>query len=170
MAAEAGCGEARPRLACARGGAYFAAMPLHLLKLCVGAESISDLEEWIAQRMAQRQARGEPVEQLHTTRMVPKKVGEILDGGSLYWVIKGQIAARQRLTDIRRFTDAEGIGRCHLVMEPVVVPVEPRPFRPFQGWRYLQAKDAPRDLSEHGGDLGEMPEELRRELAGLGLL
>lgn len=145
-------------------------MPLHLLKLCVGAESISDLEEWIAQRMAQRLARGEPIEQLHTTRMVPKKIGEILDGGSLYWVIKGQIAARQRLTDIRPFTDAEGIGRCHLVMEPVVVAVEPRPFRPFQGWRYLQAKDAPRDLAEHGGDLGEMPEELRRELAGLGLL
>ncbi len=146
------------------------AMSLHLLKLCVGAESISDLEDWIAERQAQRRARGEPLEQLHTTRMVPKKIEEILDGGSLYWVIKGQISARQRLTDIRPFTDGEGIGRCHLVMEPVVVPVEPRPFRPFQGWRYLQAKDAPRDLSEYGGDLGEMPEELRRELAGLGLL
>ncbi|MBD3846411.1 DUF1489 family protein [Bosea sp. SSUT16] len=145
-------------------------MSLHLLKLCVGAESISDLEDWIAERQAQRRARGEPLEQLHTTRMVPKKIEEILDGGSLYWVIKGQISARQRLTDIRPFTDGEGIGRCHLVMEPVVVPVEPRPFRPFQGWRYLQAKDAPRDLSEYGGDLGEMPEELRRELAGLGLL
>ena len=145
-------------------------MPLHLLKLCVGAESISDLEDWITERQAQRRARGEPAEQLHTTRMVPKKIEEILDGGSLYWVIKGQISARQRLTDIRPFTDGEGIGRCHLVMEPVVVPVEPRPFRPFQGWRYLQVKDAPRDLAEHGGEIGEMPEELRRELAGLGLL
>ena len=145
-------------------------MPLHLLKLCVGAESIVDLEEWIAERQAQRRARGEPAEQLHTTRMVPKKIEEILDGGSLYWVIKGQISARQRLTDIRPFTDGEGIGRCHLVMEPVVVPVEPRPYRPFQGWRYLPAKDAPRDLADHGGDLGEMPEALRRELAGLGLL
>ncbi len=145
-------------------------MPLHLLKLCVGAESITDLEGWIEQRMAQRRARGEPIEQFHTTRMVPKKVDEIVEGGSLYWVIKGQIAARQRLTDIRPFKDADGIGRCHLVLEPVVVPVEPRPFRPFQGWRYLQAKDAPRDLSERGGDLGAMPEELRRELAGLGLL
>ncbi|MCO5093043.1 DUF1489 family protein [Bosea sp. (in: a-proteobacteria)] len=145
-------------------------MPLHLLKLCVGAESITDLEEWIAERMAQRRARGEPAEQLHTTRMVPRKVAEILDGGSLYWVIKGQVSARQRLIDIRPFTDGEGIGRCHLVMEPVVVPVEPRPYRPFQGWRYLEAKDAPRDLADHGGDLGEMPEALRRELAGLGLL
>ena len=145
-------------------------MALHLLKLCVGAESITDLEEWIEERMDQRRARGEAIEQLHTTRMVPKKIEDILDGGSLYGVVKGQIAARQRLTDIRPFTDAEGIGRCHLVMEPVVVPVEPRPFRPFQGWRYLQVKDAPRDLAEHGGDLGEMPEAMRRELAGLGLL
>lgn len=145
-------------------------MALHLLKLCVGAESIRDLEEWIEERMNQRRRLGQPEEQFHTTRMVPKRIKEILDGGSLYWVIKGQISARQRLTDIRPFTDGEGIGRCHLVMEPVVVPVEPRPFRPFQGWRYLQAKDAPRDLGQNGGDIGEMPEEMRRELAGLGLL
>ena len=145
-------------------------MPLHLLKLCVGAESINDLEEWIDERMTLERRLGRPEEQIHTTRMVPKKIDDILDGGSLYWVIKGQISARQRLLDIRPFTDGEGIGRCHLVMEPVVVPVEPRPFRPFQGWRYLQAKDAPRDLTDRGSGLGEMPEEMRRELAGLGLL
>lgn len=146
------------------------AMPLHILKLCVGAESISDLEEWIAERQAQRRARGEPAEQLHTTRMVPKRIEEIVNGGSLYWVIKGQVSARQRLIDIRPFTDGEGIGRCHLVLEPVVVPVEPRPFRPFQGWRYLQDKDAPRDIDGRSGDLGVMPEQMRRELAELGLL
>lgn len=145
-------------------------MALHLLKLCVGAESISDLEEWIDERMVLERRLGRPEEQTHTTRMVPKKIEEILDGGSLYWVIKGQISARQRLTDIRPFTDGEGIGRCHLVMEPVVVPVEPRPCRPFQGWRYLADKDAPRDIDGRSGDLGEMPEALRRELAGLGLL
>jgi hypothetical protein len=61
-------------------------------------------------------------------------------------VIKGQISARQRLTEIRPFTDADGIGRCHLVLEPVMVPVEPRPCRPFQGWRYLADKDKPRDI------------------------
>lgn len=141
-----------------------------MLKLCVGAESIGDLEGWIDERMALRRARGEPIEQFHTTRMVPKRVEEIVGGGSLYWVIKGQIAARQRLTDIRPFKDTDGIGRCHLVLEPVVVPVTPRPFRPFQGWRYLLEADAPRDLSEGGTDLGEMPEALRRELAVLGLL
>lgn len=155
---------------CMPGRTRFASMALHLLKLCVGAESITDLEEWIEENMLLRRRSGRPQEQTHTTRMVPKKIEEILDGGSLYWVIKGQISARQRLIDIRPFTDADGIGRCHLVMEPAVIPVEPRPYRPFQGWRYLQAKDAPRDLSDHGGDLGEMPEEMRRELAGLGLL
>jgi hypothetical protein len=103
--------------------------------------------------------------------MVPKRMDEIVGGGSLYWVIKGQLCARQRLVAIRPFTDEGGIGRCHLVLEPTVVPVQPRPCRPFQGWRYLKAEDAPRDLSrDAAGDLAAMPEELRRELAQLGLL
>jgi hypothetical protein len=145
-------------------------MPLHLLKLCVGAESISDLDEWVEEQMALMRRLGRPEEQTHTTRMVPKRLDELVGEGSLYWVIKGQISARQRLTEIRPFTDADGIGRCHLVLEPVIVPVEPRPCRPFQGWRYLADKDKPRDISERSGDLGVMPEEMRRELASLGLL
>jgi len=145
-------------------------MPLHLLKLCVGAESIADLEDWIAQRAAAKRKRGEAPEHIHTTRMTPKRAEELLDGGSLYWVIKGQIAARERLVDIRPFTDAEGIGRTDLVLDGKVVPVMPRPFRPFQGWRYLQHKDAPADLDAASGDVAEMPEEMRRHLRELGLL
>jgi hypothetical protein len=145
-------------------------MPLHLLKLCVGAESIRDMEEWIAERLAFRRARGEPAEQFHTTRMVPKRAPELLDGGSLYWVIKGQIAARQVISDIRPFVDTEGISRCQLVLEPVMIPVSPRPCRPFQGWRYLKAHEAPGDIAAGAGELAEMPEELRRELRELGLL
>jgi len=144
---------------------------LHLLKLCVGAESIADLEHWIAQRRCNAEALGQSYEQSHTTRMVPKKADDLLAGGSLYWVIKGRVACRQRLMAIRPFTDEAGIGRCDLVMEPVVVPVAGGPCRPFQGWRYLAAKDAPQDL---GAGLAEgaaaMPEEMRRELATLGLL
>jgi hypothetical protein len=102
--------------------------------------------------------------------MVPKRVDELLEGGSLFWVIRGQVAARQKLLEVRPFTDAEGIGRCHLVLEPTVFVVEPRPYRPFQGWRYLVAKDAPRDIDLKAGDLSKMPEEMRRELAELGLL
>ena len=102
--------------------------------------------------------------------MVPKRVDEVLDDGSLYWVIKGQIACRQRLLAIRPFVDGEGIGRCHLVLEPVVMAVSPRPCRPFQGWRYLTAKDAPPDLSGGAGAPADMPEAMRRELVELGLL
>jgi len=143
-------------------------MSLNLLKLCVGAESVEDLEGWIDQRMAARRAAGEPVEQMHTTRMVPKRLDELLGGGSLYWVIKGGIQCRQRLLEIRPFTDAEGIGRCHLVLEPVVHRTEWQPRRPFQGWRYLTPVDAPADVGA-GGDEA-MPAPLRRELAELGLL
>ncbi|QFU16689.1 DUF1489 family protein [Microvirga thermotolerans] len=145
-------------------------MPLHLIKLCVGCDSIADLEEWIEENRAHHRRLGRDYEQTHTTRMVPKRVEELLDGGSLYWVIRGQVACRQRLLDVRPFTDADGVGRCRLVLEPKVVPVEPRPYRPFQGWRYLAAKDAPRDIGGRGGDLAAMPEEMRRELAELGLL
>ncbi|WP_445500478.1 DUF1489 family protein [Microvirga sp. G4-2] len=145
-------------------------MVLHLIKLCVGCESITDLEEWIEENRAHHQRLGRDYEQTHTTRMVPKRVEELLDGGSLYWVIKGQVAARQKLLDVRPFTDADGIGRCRLVLEPKVIPVEPRPYRPFQGWRYLVSKDAPRDIDGKAGDLAKMPEDMRRELAELGLL
>lgn len=145
-------------------------MALHLIKLCVGCESITDLEEWIEENRAHHRRLGRDYEQTHTTRMVPKRIEELLDGGSLFWVIKGQVAARQALLDVRPFTDSDGIGRCRLVLEPKVMPVEPRPYRPFQGWRYLAAKDAPRDIGAHAGDLAVMPEDMRRQLAELGLL
>ena len=145
-------------------------MTLHLIKLCVGAESIADLEEWIAMRMAERAARGEPARHPHVTRMVPKRAEALVDGGSLYWVIKGQIAARQRLIEVDPFVDADGVGRCRLWLDPEVIPVRPRPMRAFQGWRYLAAKDAPPDLDEAGAGAAAMPEELRRALGELGLL
>ena len=145
-------------------------MSLHLIKLCVGCETVSDLEEWIEENRAHHRRLGRAYEQTHTTRMMPKRLDALLDGGSLYWVIKGQIACRQRLLCVRPFTDGEGIGRCHLVLEPVVVAVQPRPCRPFQGWRYLERSDAPRDLGRAAGDIAAMPEAMRRELADLGLL
>ncbi len=144
-------------------------MPLHLLKLCVGAESVQDLEEWIAETLADKAARGLSAVQFHTTRMVPTRTEELLGGGSLYWVIKGEVACRQALTGIEPFVDADGIRRCRLMLDPLVHRVEPRPSRPFQGWRYLAAKDAPADLDAAAGDT-PLPENLRRELRSLGLL
>jgi len=144
-------------------------MSLNLLKLCVGCESVEDLEEWIAMRLDQRRRAGEPAEQWHTTRMVPTRADELCDGGSLYWVIKGSVQCRQRLVAVRPFVDDEGISRCNLVLDPEVVRTNWQPRRPFQGWRYLQQKDAPADLGKDSGT-AEMPLKLRRELAELGLL
>ena len=145
-------------------------MTLHLIKLCVGADSIEDLEAWIGERLAAMKARGEAPEQFHTTRMVPKRGAELLDGGSLYWVVKGNVQVRQRLLDIRPFVDGEGISRCHLVLEPKLVPTAWQPRRAFQGWRYLAAREAPADLGGEAEGLSDMPPEMRRELASLGLL
>ena len=77
---------------------------------------------------------------------------------------------RQRLIGIETFTDADGIGRCNLVLGPEVIETAYQPRRAFQGWRYLEDKDAPRDLTALGDGANEMPLELRRELAELGLL
>ena len=90
-------------------------MALNLIKLCVGCDSIEHLAEWQKGRLAALKKRGAKLELTHTTRMVPKRVDELLDGGSLYWVIKGIVSVRQRLIAIRPFRDKEGIARCHLV-------------------------------------------------------
>jgi hypothetical protein len=145
-------------------------MPLHLIKLCVGAENIADLEEWVAERVAERVRRGGAPRSQHVTRMVPTRAAELVDGGSLYWIIKGQLSARQRLMEIEPFVDVDGVGRCRLWLDPEIVPVRPRPFRAFQGWRYFADKDAPPDLAAAGAGAADMPEELRRELGELGLL
>nr|USU33008.1 DUF1489 domain-containing protein [Methylobacterium sp. OTU13CASTA1] len=146
-------------------------MALHLLKLCVGPASIAELEARIAQTRADALAQARDPAPAHITRMVPTRMSEILGGGSIYWVIKGTLACRQTIAAIAPFTGADGIGRCRLVLDPVVVPVSPRPCRPFQGWRYLKADDAPADLDAATADgLAEMPDALRRELASLGLI
>ncbi len=145
-------------------------MALNLVKLCVGCDSIEDLAAWIDFRLAEQRAAGLVPEQIHTTRMVPKRIDELLQGGCLYWVIKGNVQCRQRLLDIRPFTDGEGIGRCHLVLEPKVIPTEWQPRRAFQGWRYLNENESPRDEAEDKTGRTALPAELRQELAALGLL
>jgi hypothetical protein len=143
-------------------------MALHLIKLCVGCDSVDDLEDWIRQK--RRAKRTGTHEHVHRTRMVPKRAEELTDGGSLYWVIRGEIACRQRILDVRPFRDKDGVGRCALALEPKVVLVELRPHRAFQGWRYLAAKDAPRDLAKAAPGAAAMPEKMRRELRELGLM
>jgi hypothetical protein len=146
---------------------------LHLIKLCVGCDSVKDLEDWIKERLKARRkggAGGGRKQRNHTTRMAPKRAAELVDGGSLYWVIRGQIMCRERILAIRPFVDKDGIGRCHIALDCKPVLVEPRPYRAFQGWRYLAPKDAPRDLDRAAPGARDMPEHLRRELRQLGLL
>lgn len=143
-------------------------MALHIIKLCVGCDSLQDLADWQKQRLKEKRAKGAKPELIHITRMTPKRVDEVLDGGSLYWVIKGQIAARQRLLEIRA-VKKNGVPHCGLVYDKVLVPVALRPRRPFQGWRYLEPADAPPDLAP-GRRAEGLPEALQRELAALGLL
>jgi len=145
-------------------------MPLHLIKLCVGCDSVADLEDWIREKLKEKKRRRQKPEHIHTTRMVPKRADELIDGGSLFWVVRGQIACRERILDIRPFTDKNGVGRCRIVLDGKVVLVEPRPRAAFQGWRYLEPRDAPRDLSRAAPGAARMPETMRRELRELGLL
>jgi len=144
-------------------------MPLHLIKLCVGCDSVADLESWIKDRLQEKKRRGHKAEHIHTTRMLPKRAAELVKGGSLYWVIRGQIAARERILAIRP-TTKDGIKRCQIVLDGKVKLVEPRPRAAFQGWRYFEAKDVPRDLARAAPGAAKMPETMRRELQELGLL
>lgn len=138
-------------------------MALHLVKLCVGVSEVQELADWQALRLKQNRRL------FHVTRMVPRRRDEILDGGSLYWVIRAMITVRQRIIDIEPFTDKEGINRCRLVFDPELVLVRPVPRRAFQGWRYFLAEDAPPDLGRHD-EARDIPAKMRRDLAELGLL
>jgi hypothetical protein len=142
-------------------------MTVHLIKLSVGSESVADLAAWQKQRLKEMKAKGRAPELIHVTRHTPKRAEEVLDGGSIYWVVKGWIVARQRLIELRPMKK-NGVPHCGLVYDKKLVPVQWRERRAFQGWRYLEPKDAPPDRSERGGD--ELPDALRRELAELGLL
>lgn len=137
-------------------------MTIHIIKLCVGAESVADLAQWHKQRQRHRQ------ELMHITRNMPKRADEVLDGGSLYWVIKSFVCARQKILELRPLV-IDGVNHCGLVLDSELVRTELHPRRAFQGWRYLEAKEAPRDLITRKGS-DEVPEEMARELAELGLL
>jgi hypothetical protein len=131
---------------------------LHIIKLCVGCDSVEELAEW--------QRKRKPL--AHWTRNRPKRDKEIIAGGSLYWVIKGQIRVRQRILGLERREDEEGVW-CSIMLGRRLVRVQPRAHRAFQGWRYFEAKDAPADLAK-GEVADELPEKLASELRALGLL
>ena len=139
--------------------------PLHLVKLCVGVDTLDDYAHWAQERLANMRERGEAEQLFHITRMVPRRAEEVV-GNSLYWVIKGHIQARQQVLAVEPFQDTDGVRRCRLVLDNHIVPVEWKRKRAFQGWRYFKGQP-PADLPDGGGGL---PPALHRELADLGLL
>ncbi|MGO9132436.1 MAG: DUF1489 family protein [Methylovirgula sp.] len=143
-------------------------MTLHLLKLAVGIDSFSDLAARQQARLADLTRAKQNPELIHITRHMPKRADELLDGGSIFWVIRGFITARQRLVAFRPLM-CDGVPHCALVYDVNLVPVALRPHRAFQGWRYLEEKNAPPDQAQRGDD-PELPEDLKRELSALGLL
>ena len=148
---------------------------IHLIKLCVGCDSVEDLRQWQKEKLAQKRRKGEKPVLIHWTRMTPKRRDEVLDGGSLYWVIKGYVRVRHRILDLKQGT-RDGIPHCGIVYDPRHVQTQLMSHRPFQGWRYLEPEDAPLDIGAGGfkeamvGWDREPPPKLLRELKELGLL
>jgi hypothetical protein len=149
-------------------------MTVHLLKMCVGVDSVAELRALQAGRLERLSAAGDAPELHHRTRNFPRRAAEIEGRGSLYWIIKGFVRVRQGIVALERVDD-EALKRCAIVLDPVLVETVPRRCRPMQGWRYLEAveaADAPADrpCGRAGDEIGGMPPEMVAELRALGLL
>ena len=131
-------------------------MALHMIRLCVGCDTIDELIEW-------QTGRGGPW--LLHTRQTPKRADELVDGGSIYRIFKGMILCRQAIIEVRTLGSGPS-ARCEIVLDPEIVRVVPTPRRAFQGWRYLQPADAPADLAQSGND--QIPDTLARQLREAG--
>jgi hypothetical protein len=149
---------------------------VHLVKLCVGVDSIAELVRHREAMMRKKRKRKSPITDAHWTRSFPRRADEILAGGSLYWVIRGQICVRHRILRLDPVEDEAGKPYCAIVYDPKVIVTEFHPRRAFQGWRYLETDEAPPDLADQRGALAhalaeeKLPVELRAELKTLGLM
>ena len=138
-------------------------MTVHLLKLAVGVSDLAEMRE------AQRERREERGLYCFYTRNLPRRQDEILEGGSVYWVVKGMIQVRQRIRGFMPIVNRRGHPAVLVKIEAKLTPTEPRLHRAFQGWRYLEPSEAPRDLPK-GGKISGMPPDMARELRELGLI
>ena len=140
-------------------------MALHLLKLAVGIENIGHLREVQARRLADNG------DLRHITRLMPRRAAQVLEGGSLYWVVRNIIRVRQRLLDLKTVTDSEsGSTKCAFILDPELILTMPVRRRPHQGWRYFEAHSAPPDLGASLQEYADMPPEMMADLRSLGLI
>lgn len=144
-------------------------MTVHMIKLCVGTDTVGDLAKWQVSRIAAATEAGTDSRLKHITRNTPKRAREVTDGGSLYWVVCGVIRVRQLITAIEPHERDDGRPACALILAPQLVRTQPRGFRAFQGWRYFPVEDAPPDIPK-GFDADDVPADMAAELRGLGLI
>ena len=139
---------------------------IHLVKLSVGSETVEDMSEWQTTRRAQTD------DELprHITRMWPKREQALLNGGSIFWVIKGFLQCRQRILRLDEVIGSDGIRRCAIVLDPQIIRTTSAKKRPFQGWRYLPVSDAPIDLAAQRENEDQLPPELANALADIGVV
>jgi hypothetical protein len=145
-------------------------MTVHLLKLCVGVDNVQELKAWQEERLKRLGRAGKTPELCHRTLQTPRRRDEVLDGGSLYWVIKGFVLVRQLVLDLRPDRKDDGTACCGIVLDPVLVTTRLHPRRAFQGWRYLETADAPPDARVLDGADEEMPRGMREDLRELRLI
>ena len=145
-------------------------MTVHLIKLCVGVDTAMELADWQDERLKRLKREGKAAELCHRTLQTPRRRDEVLDGGSLYWVIKGFVIVRQRVFDLKSDVKDDGTACCGIVLDPELVATRPHPRRAFQGWRYLGAADAPPDLEGFDEATEEMPPAMRADLRELRLI
>ncbi|MFE3839460.1 DUF1489 family protein [Pseudogemmobacter sonorensis] len=138
---------------------------VNIVKLCVGAESVEDLALW----QEENKARWPEGRAAHVTRMWPRRESEVLGGGSLYWVIKGVIQCRQRILGLEEVRGEDGIARCAILLDRRIHRTEAAARRPFQGWRYLDPAQSPRDLAPERERDDPLPPALAQALAEIGL-
>jgi hypothetical protein len=145
-------------------------MTVHLIKLCVGVDTVKELADWQAERMKRLEGAGKTPELCHRTLQTPRRRDEVLEGGSLYWVIKGLVLVRQRVLDLRADAKDDGTACCGIVLDAELVATRRHPRRAFQGWRYLDAADAPQDATRLADEADAMPHAMREDLRELRLI
>jgi hypothetical protein len=145
-------------------------MTVHLIKLCVGVDTVDELAVWQTERLKRLKRARKTPELCHRTLQTPKRREEVLDGGSLYWVIKGFVLVRQKVLDLRPDAKDDGTACCGIVLDRKLVATRAHPRRAFQGWRYLEAADVPKDVSVVDAADEAMPRGMREQLRELRLI
>ncbi len=141
-------------------------LKVNIVKICVGAKGVEDL--WLWQKEKLSSSINSSI--VHITRMRPKREKELLNGGSIYWVFKGYILARQRILSLSEIKSKDGLVRCGLVLDPEINLTYPVKKRPFQGWRYLKDEDAPKDFETFVPGTESIPKDLKLALSELGIV